>query len=90
MTMPGQDYAGDFVDKFSARGGFVWKLGKSTKPIQISMKETNELKKEISELKKNNNQIISQNKALLARLERLEKVALSATQTKDLATIKLP
>ena len=88
--MPGQEYAGNFEDQFSARAGFVWKLGKSTEPIQISMKETNELKKEISELKKNNNQIISQNKALLARLERLEKVALSETQTKDLATIKLP
>ena len=28
MTMPGQDYAGDFEDTFSARAGFVWKLGK--------------------------------------------------------------
>ena len=35
MTMPGQDYAGDFEDTFSARAGFVWKLGKATKPTQI-------------------------------------------------------
>ena len=36
MTMPGQDYAGDFEDQFSARAGFVWKLGKATNPKQIS------------------------------------------------------
>ena len=104
MTMPGQDYAGDFEDKFSARAGFVWKLGKATKPILISMKETNELKKEISELRENNNQIISQNKnlqlenqsiisqnkSLLIRLERLEKIALEESKSKDLATMKLP
>ncbi len=83
--MPGQDYAGNFEDKFSARAGFVWKLGKATKPTQISMKETKELKKEISDLKENNNQIISQNNALLARLERLEKVALGDLKSKDLA-----
>ena len=90
MTMPGQEYAGDFEDKFSARAGFVWKLGKSTKPSQISIKEKDELKQEISDLKANNKKIISQNKALLARIERLEKIALSATKSKDLATIKLP
>ncbi len=103
MTMPGQDYAGDFEDQFSARAGFVWKLGKATKPTQISMKETKELKKEISDLKENNNHIISQNKnlqlenqsiisqnnALLARLERLEKVALGDLKSKDLAVYKL-
>ena len=77
---------------------------KATKPTQISMKETKELKKEISDLKNNNNQIISQNKnlqlenqsiiaqnnALLERLERLEKIALSETNSPDLANIKLP
>ena len=103
MTMPGQDYAGDFEDTFSARAGFVWKLGKATKPTQISMKEKKELKKEISDLKANNNQIISQNKnlqlenqsiisqnnALLARLERLEKVALGDLKSKDFAVYKL-
>ncbi len=103
VTMPGQDYAGDFEDKFSARAGFVWKLGKATQPTQISMRETKELKQEISDLKNNNNQIISQNKnlqlenqsiisqnnALLARLERLEKVALGDLKSKDLAVYKL-
>ena len=104
MTMPGQDYAGDFEDTFSARAGFIWKLGKSSKPSLISLRETNELKKAISELRENNNQIISQNenlqlenqsiisqnKTLLARLERLEKVALGKSKSQDLANIKLP
>ena len=90
MTMPGQDYAGDFEDTFSARAGFVWKLGKTTKPTQISMRETKELKEEIAGLKENNKNIIAQNNALLARLERLEKVALGKSKSQDLATIKLP
>ncbi len=89
MTMPGQDYAGDLEDKFSARAGFVWKLGKATKPTQISMNEKKELKKEIADLKENNKNIIAQNNALLARLERIEKVALGDLKTKDLASYKL-
>ena len=87
--MPGQDYAGDFEDKFSARAGFIWKLGKSVKPTQISMQEKNKLKQEISDLKANNKNIISQNKALLARLERLEKIALGNLKSKDLAVSPL-
>ncbi len=89
MTIPGQDYAGDFDDNFSARAGFVWQLGKATKPTQISMGEEKELKKEISDLKENNKNIIAQNKALLSRLERLEKVALGNIKSKDLAVYKL-
>ena len=52
ITMPGQDYAGDFEDKFSARAGFVWKLGKSVKPTLISMKDRQKLTNEITDLKK--------------------------------------
>ena len=89
MTMPGQDYAGDFEDTFSARAGFIWKLGKATKPTQISMKETKELKGEIADLKENNKNIIAQNNAFLARLERLEKVALGDLKSKDLAVYPL-
>ena len=107
MTMPGQDYAGDFEDTFSARAGFIWKLGKSIKPTQISMKAKEKIEAIISQnedlkqknqsiisqnedLKQKNQSIISQNKSLLARLERLEKVALGESKSKDLATIKLP
>ena len=72
------------------KAGFVFKLGELKKSTLISMKEKEELKQEISDLKANNINIISQNKALLARLERLEKVALGESKSKDLATIKLP
>ena len=89
MTMPGQDYAGDFVDQFSARAGFVWQLGKSNKPSQISMNEKDELKKAIHELEENNKNIIAQNNALLERIEKLEKIAISGSQSNDLASIKL-
>ena len=83
MTMPGQDYAGDFEDRFSARAGFVWKLGKATKPTKISMNEKKVFETKIKTLEQKNNE-------LLARLERLEKIALSEINSQDLATIKLP
>jgi len=89
MTMPGQDYAGNFEDKFSARAGFVWQLGETNKPTQISFKQKKEIDLKISklendnellkadnkELKTKNNEIISQNSKLLARLEKLENIA---------------
>ena len=54
MTMPWREYAGDFEDQFLAWTGFVWKLGKTIKPTQISMKEGKKLIEEISALKENN------------------------------------
>ena len=103
VTMPGQDYAGDFEDKFSARAGFIWKLGKAIKPTQISMQDKNKMETKIESLEENNKKIISQNKdlkqknqliisqnkSLLAKLERLEKIALGESQFKDLAIYKL-
>ena len=82
MTMPGQDYAGDFEDTFSARAGFVWKLGKAIEPTQISMKEKENFKNKIESLEE-------KNKQLLSRLERLEKIALKEIKSKDLAIYKL-
>ena len=76
ITMPGQTYAGDFEDTFSARAGFIWKLGKSLNTTQISFQESKELKKELKSLKTKNDEIISQNQKLLARLEKLENIAL--------------
>ena len=97
MTMPGQDYAGDFEDKFSARAGFVWKLGKSNQPTQISMKTKEKMEEKIYSLEEKNEKILSKNKelenkvsSLMARLERLEKVALGGSISKDLANTKLP
>ncbi len=79
MTMPGQDYAGDFEDTFSARAGFVWKLGKPVKPTLFSMKEKKEFETQINTLEQTN-------KELLARLDKLEKIALGSIQSKDLAS----
>ena len=87
--MPGQKYAGNFEDQFTARAGFVWQLGKSNKTTQISMNQKEEidlkifklendnelLKADNKELKTKNNEIISQNEKLLARLEKLENIA---------------
>ncbi len=90
MTMPGQDYAGDFEDSFSARAGFVWKLGKSLKPTQISMGEKEKMEVKIDSLEDKNKKLENTVSTLIAKLERLEKIALSETKSKDLATIKLP
>ncbi len=87
ITMPGQDYAGDFEDKFSARAGFVWKLGKSFKPTQISFQESEELKKEVKDLKAKNDEIISQNKKLLARLEKIENIALKIQLNPEMISV---
>ena len=85
--MPGQDYAGDFEDKFSARAGFVWKLGKSFKPTQISFQESEELKKEVKDLKAKNDKIISQNQKLFARLEKLENIALKFQSSSKMISV---
>ena len=82
VIMPGQEYAGDFEDSFSARAGFIWKLGKPVKPTLISMKEKKEFESQINTLEETN-------KKLLARLEKLEKVALGSIQSKDLASNKI-
>jgi len=96
MTIPGQDYAGDFEDTFSARAGFIWKLGKATKPIQISMKDKIIMEAKIESLEKKNKTIISKNQklenklsTLMARLEKIEKIALGESKSKDLAVYPL-
>ena len=88
--IPGQDYAGDFEDTFSARAGFVWKLGKSTKPTQISMKTKEKMEVKINALEEKNTNLENTVSTLMAKLERFEKIALSESKSKDLATIKLP
>ena len=96
MTMPGQDYAGDFEDTFSARAGFIWKLGKATKPTQISMKDKKVMETKIESLEKKNKTILSKNQklenklsTLMARLEKIEKIALDESKSKDLAVYPL-
>ena len=94
MTIPGQDYAGDFEDTFSARAGFVWKLGKSLKPIQIGFKDKKIIHEKISILEKDNkllkaknDEIISQNQKLLARLNKLENIALKFQSSSKMISV---
>ena len=94
MTIPGQDYAGDFEDTFSARAGFVWKLGKSVNPTQIGLKDKKVIQEKISILEKDNemlkaknDEIISQNQKLLSRLEKLENVALKFQLSPEIISV---
>jgi len=89
MTIPGQDYAGDFEDKFSARAGFVWKLGKATKPTQVSIKDKKVMETKINTLTTKNETLQNTVSTLMARLERLEKVALGESESKNLAVYPL-
>ena len=90
MTMPGQDYAGDFEDTFSARAGFVWKLGKSVQPNLMGMKAKEKMEVKINALEEKNTNLENTVSTLMAKLERLEKIALIESKSKDLAAIKLP
>ena len=91
-----KSYGGGTLDNGVIKAGFVFKLGELNKSTQISMKEKKELKKEISLLKENNKNILSKNQklenkvfTLMARLERLEKITLNETTSKDVAVYKL-
>ena len=91
-----KSYGVGTLDSGVIKAGFVFKLGELNKSTQISMKEQKELKKEISVLKENNKNIFSKNQklenkvfTLMARLERLEKIALNETTSKNVAVYKL-
>ena len=99
-----KSYGAGTLDSGVIKAGFVFKLGELNKPTLISMHEKEKMEDKIlsleeknekiisqnEDLKNKNQSIIAQNKSLLARLERLEKLALIETKSKDLATIKLP
>ena len=101
MSIPGQEYAGNFEDQFSARAGFIWQLGESNKPTQISINQKKEMDLKISKLendnellkadnkklKTKNNEIISQNDKLLARLEKLENIALKFQSNSEMISV---
>ena len=77
-----KSYGGGTLDSGVVKAGFVFKLGELNKPTQISLNESKVLKKEVNELKAKNNQ-------LMARLEKLENIALkfqSSSETISVAT----
>ena len=81
MTLPSQSKLGILKINFPLKQDLFGN--------QARLQKLNKLKKEISDLKENNTNIIAQNKTLLARLERLEKVALEYFKSKDLAVYKI-
>ena len=81
MTLPSQSKLGILKINFPLKQDLF--------ENQARLQKLNKLKKEISDLKENNTNIIAQNKTLLARLERLEKVALGYFKLKDLAVYKI-
>ena len=92
-----KSYGAGTLDSGVIKAGFVFKLGELNKPTLISMNEKEKMEDKIYSLEEKNEKILSKNKkledkvsTLIARLERLEKVALDESKSQDLATIKLP
>ncbi len=91
-----KSYGADSLGNRVIKAGFVFKLGELNKPVEISMKDKQKLTNEITDLKsenKNLNKKITKFEnekfELLARLERLEKIALGDLKSKDLVVYKL-
>ena len=79
-------------NSWSGRAGFLFKLGKIDKPTQISRIEKTEMKEKINSLSEANKNLQAKvdsfeatNRALLSRLEKLEKFASANIENKDLA-----
>ena len=69
---------------------------KQNKPVQISMMNTKKMETKIESLEQKNKAILSKNQKLenklsilMARLEKIEKIALGESKSKDLAVNKL-
>ena len=78
------NYGGGSLDSVAWRGGFVLKLGKLDSPAA-----TNEqLQSKVKELEERNAAVEEQNKALMARLERLEAIALGQQPATTTASLK--
>jgi len=77
-----KSYGGGTLDSGVIKAGFVFKLGELNKPTQISMEDKEKMETKIESLEE-------RNKELLSRLERLEKIALNETKSKDLEVYRL-
>ena len=77
-----KSYGEGTLDSGVVKAGFVFKLGELNKPTQISMKDKRVMETKIETLEE-------KNKQLLARLERLEKIALGESNSPDLAVYQL-
>ena len=96
-----KSYGGGTLDSSVVKAGFVFKLGALNKPTQISFKDKKIIDKQISILqednqnlkaevevsKAKNEEIISLNQKLLARLEKLENIALKFQSNSEMISI---
>ena len=92
-----QDFGSGNIDNYGLKVGFLYKFGQMKEKNLISSKKFQKLEKNIAILIKKNEEIQSENNFLKQqiiaqnqRLENIEKIALNATNSQDLATIKLP
>lgn len=85
--VPGQDYQGT-DNSYSARAGFVFKLGKINKDKLISKKE-NELDQKVTNLQTENKELKSLIALQNTRLEKLEKIALALKLNTNLEVISM-
>ena len=91
-----KSYGEGTLDSGVVKAGFVFKLGELNKPTQISMKDKKVMETKIESLEEKNKKILSKNQKLenklsilMARLEKIEKIALSESKSKDVAVYKL-
>ena len=83
-----KSYGGGTLDSGVVKAGFVFKLGELNKPTQISMKDKKVMETKIGTLTDKNEKLQNKVSTLMARLERLEKIASRAIKFQDLALIK--
>ena len=91
-----KSYGEGTLDSGVIKAGLVFKLGEIKKSTQISMKDKKVMETKIESLEEKNKKIISKNQKLenklsilMARLEKIEEIALSENTSKDLAIYKL-
>ena len=85
--VPGQDYQGT-DNSYSARAGFVFKLGNINKDKLISKKE-NQLDQKVTNLQTENKELKSLIALQNTRLEKLEKIALALKLNTNLEVISM-
>ena len=83
-----KSYGGGTLDSGLIKAGFVFKLGELNKPTQISMKAKEKMEAKIGTLTQKNEKLQNTVSTLMARLERLEKIASRDIKSQDLASIK--
>ena len=83
-----KSYGAGTLDSGVVKAGFVFKLGELSKPTQISMKDNKNMETKIANLSGDNEKLQNKVSILMARLERLEKIASRDIKSKDLAYIE--